>query len=212
MNRRQWGLIAAGAAGLLLSACGSSFSSAGAAANVGPDVIANSALSAQVADVQSQKGDPAGEPDAEMVQGTLRRIIITDLIEQAAAEQAITVSQGQVDAKIDDARTGMGGKEALEAAFLANGVPASEIEHQVRVSLMLDALGQKLLPDGDGQAQSTAVYDYVVKLAARVGVDVSPRYGTWDPTQLAVGPLPTDLSVPSADSLVALPGSDPSAP
>lgn len=205
MNRRKLGLLVASAAVFVLSACGSSISSAGSAATVGPEAITNNSLTSQVDEVQTQKGEVAGGANAELVQAVLRRMVITDLLEQASAHMGVSVPDGQVAAAIDDAKTGMGGAEALAAGFLSNNVPASEIERQVRLSLTIDAMGKQMLPDGDGQSQSTAVFDYVVSFGKQIGVDISPRYGTWDADKLAIGPQPTDLSVPPAESLIPVP-------
>ena len=43
-------------------------------------------------------------------------------------------------------------------------------------------------------AQQQAVVQYVTGFGLQEGITVSPRFGTWDPGALTVGPLPSDLS------------------
>lgn len=206
MSRRKVGLLAVAALALVLSACGGSLSNAGAAANVGGTPISNQELTSTVDAVQQQKGEAVAAPDAALTQEILRRLIITDIVQRAAAEKGVSVPQGNVAAAIDDAKKNLGGDDGLAAAFLGNNVPREEIETQVRLSLVIDALGKAMMPDADSQTQSQAVFDYVVKYAEQLGVDVSPRYGTWIPDKLQVGPVPSDLSTPmTAEDLTALP-------
>jgi hypothetical protein len=61
-------------------------------------------------------------------------------------------------------------------------------------------MGVVLDPEGDPQTQNSAVFEYVVALSEELDVTVSPRFGTWDPAQLSLGPVPDDLSTPAAQA------------
>ena len=60
-------------------------------------------------------------------------------------------------------------------------------------------LGQALAPTADIQGQSDAVVAAIVETSMVAGTEVSPRFGTWDATKLAIGPVPSDLSALPAD-------------
>jgi hypothetical protein len=85
----------------------------------------------------------------------------------------------------------------LDEALLQSDIPPSAASDQVRVSLLVREMGLLLDPNGDPQTQNTAVFEYVVALSEELDVSISPRFGTWNPDQLALGPLPDDLSTPA---------------
>lgn len=191
---RRVGLALAGVlAAATLTAC-AGLGDAGSAATVGETQISSADLSAEVDAVQEQRGDAPGTPDAELVVSILQRLIVTELVNQAAVQQGVVVTEGQIDAARADLEAQVGGPDALVAAFLDSDVPAGSMARQIELSLQVQALGAALAPDADPQTQQVAVVQYVTGLGVQEGVDVSPQYGTWDGGQLKIGPPPTDLA------------------
>ena len=189
-------LAAAAAAAVFgLSGC-AGLGQAGAAATVGDTQISTEDLTASVDAVQEQRGEIPGEPDLALVTGTLQRKIITELVDLACAEQGVNVTQGEVDLALLSYDSQFGGRDAVVQAFLESGVPADEVQEQARLSLQVQALGAALVPDADQSGQQQAVVQYVTGFGLQTGVDVSPRFGTWDPLTLQLGPTPTDLAAP----------------
>ena len=82
----------------------------------------------------------------------------------------------------------------MQPAFLDSDVPSASIAPQIELSLQVHKLGPALAPDADPQGQQQAVVQYVTGLGVQEGVEVSPRFGTWDAAALTIGPLPSDLS------------------
>lgn len=193
---------AVGVAALGLSGC-AGLGQAGAAATVGSNQISNNDLAGTIDAVQEQRGGNPGEPDAALVSSTLQRLIITDLVDQACAEQGVTVSQADVDFALAGYDAQFGGRDAVVQAFLENGVPADQIEEQARLSLQVQALGAALVPDADQSGQQQAVVQYVTGFGLQTGIEVNPRFGTWDPLTLQIGPQPTDLATPLLTTLPA---------
>ncbi len=187
-------------AALGLSAC-AGLGEAGSAATVGDTQITTEQLTNSVDAIQEQRGQAPGEPDLALVTGTLQRKIITELVDLACAAQGVTVSQGDIDLTLLGYDSQFGGRDAVIQAFLENGVPAEEIEEQARLSLQVQALGVALVPDADQAGQQQAVVQYVTGFGLETGVDVSPRFGTWDPLTLQLGPQPTDLAGPAITTL-----------
>jgi hypothetical protein len=186
-----------------LTAC-AGLGEAGSAATVGDVQIKNGALTSEVDAIQEQRGEAAGTPDSPLVVNVLQRLIVTELVDQAAAQQGTVVTQGQIDSARAALEAQVGGADALVAAFLDSGVPAGSMDRQIELSLQVQALGATLAPDADPQTQQVAVLQYVTGLALQEGVEVSPRFGTWDGAQLTLGPLPSDLAGAPADPLAEL--------
>lgn len=178
-------LVLAGCAGL---------GEAGSAATVGDVQVSTETLADQTGAVQEQRGEPVGSPDLALTLGVLQRLVITELVSQAAAAQGVTVTQGEIDATIAEFEAQLGGAEALQAAYLDSNVPAQSIEQQVALSVQVQKLGAALVPDADANGQQQAVSQYVTGFGMQEGISVSPRFGTWDPATLTIGPLPSDLA------------------
>lgn len=181
------------AASVSLAGC-AGLGEAGSAATVGDVQISTDALASQTEEIQEQRGVPAGTADSALTLGVLQRLVITELVGQAASAQGVTVTQGEIDAATAEFEAQLGGIEALQAAYLDSNVPASAIEGQVELSLQVQKLGSTLAPDADPNGQQQAVVQYVTGFGIQEGITVSPRFGTWDAGTLTVGPLPSDLS------------------
>lgn len=181
--------------GLLLAACGGAVA-AGSAAVLGTERIPTSVVADQLAELNTARGIPADTPNAATTASILQRLVVTNLVEQAAQRLDVTVSDGAVDAELLQLEASAGGPEGLEAALVQNDIPPTGAADQVRVTLLVREMGLVLHPNGDPQAQNSAVFAYVVALSEELNVSISPRFGTWDPSQLALGPLPDDLSTP----------------
>lgn len=190
-------VLAVAAVAAVASGCASA-PDAGAAATLGARDVANGTLATQVDEVLEARGTGAGTPDAALVADVLQRLVITALVDEGAARNGVVVTQGQIDQAISEAETQLGGPDQLLQVFLDSNVPASAISDQFRLSLQVDGLGAVLAPDADDQGRQQAVFGYAVDLSQQLGTRVSPRYGTWVPDELQIGPLPTDLSSPQA--------------
>ena len=186
------GIIALVASMALVGCAG--LGEAGSAATVGDVQVSTQTLAAETAAIQVQRGGQSGAPDAELTLAVLQRLVITELVGQVATAQGIMVTQGEIDASIAEFEAQLGGAEALQAAYLEANVPAEAIEQQVTLSLQVRKLGAALAPDADQNAQEQALVEYVTAYGQQEGIEVSPRFGTWDTTTLTVGPLPSDLS------------------
>lgn len=198
MRHRLILAAALGAAIVTLGAC-SNAGQAGSAATVGDQQITSDYLAQTVDAVQSQQGVVPGEPDPELVVNVLQRLIVTDLVQQVADKLGVTVTQAQVDTSLADLEAQLGGPEGVQQAFLDSGVPSDQIEEQVRLSLLVQAIGLALVPDSDAAGQQQAVVQYVTGFGLERGIVVSPRFGTWDPLTLQIGAAPDDLSAPLDD-------------
>ncbi len=184
----------AASAALVLTGC--SNQDAGSAATFSDGRISEADLNAQVSEVLEAKGQTDTTEDPVLVQQTLGRMITTRLIDQLADDSGITVTQGEIDSMIANYESQLGGAESLRIAFLSENVAPSQIESFLRLQLQAQALGIELNPRGSAEEQGMAVYEAVSEYSQEVDTTVSPRFGTWDPQSLSLGPVPNDLSVP----------------
>jgi hypothetical protein len=142
------------------------------------------------------KGQPSTASDPSLVQQTLGRMITIELVDRVAAQEGVVVTEGQIDEFLANYDSQLGGRDAVEQQLIQQNISPSMIRSIVKLQMQAQALGIKLDPRGSAEEQGTAVFNAVVKLSDELDTTVSPRYGTWDPTQLQVGPVPNDLSSP----------------
>lgn len=191
--------IAAAAAALALTALaltGCSGQEAGSAATLGDSRITQTALSAEVQAVLEAKGQSPTTADETLPPEILGRMITIRLVDELAAREGVTVTQGQIDEQIANALGQLGDQAAVEEYFAQQNVAPSQIESIVKLQVQAQQLGLALAPEGSAEEQGKAVFDAVVALSDELGTTVSPRYGTWDGASLSVGPVPNDLSTP----------------
>jgi uncharacterized protein YcfL len=183
-------------AALALTGC--SASQAGAASIVGDQTVTD----AQVSDIANQvqaelasiKGVTYDEKAATVASLTSQtRHLILDAV---AAKEGITVTQGQVDAFVQNiVDTQFSGKrEALVQNLVSqSNVPESQVGRAARDQLIYNALIAKIASGATtDEAKSKAFTDYMTAFTAEIGVEVAPRFGTWN--VFALGPVPNDLS------------------
>jgi hypothetical protein len=195
---RRLALAAATAAVAVLALSGCGSSPAGAAATLGDTRISDATLTAQVQEVLEAKGQPADSPDASLVQQTLGRMITIELLDTLAAREGVEVTQGQIDEEYANYSAQVGGDDALQELFLQENVAPSQLESIIRLQIQAQLLGIALAPEGSAEEQGTAVFEAAALLSEELDTTIAPRFGTWDPATLSLGPTPEDLAAPPA--------------
>jgi len=187
------------AAGLLLAApvltaCGSEPAHPGAAAVVGDHRIEVSTLQSQVNELRTAaaKSTEATQnfSSLNLSDEVLSRLVYDQVLAKAMADAELTVTDHEVQQDHDAALTQFGGSESqLDEYLLANyGVAptATEIDHffrrDVAAGKVIQSLGYQ--PGSDGG--NTALSQDMVKVSKSLGVQVNPRYGTWDAQKASI--------------------------
>ena len=186
---------------LALSGCATN--QAGAASIVGGARVTDAQVADVAGETRTQLVSVTGSTYDEKAATTASLTMQTrHLILAAVAEkEGITVTQGEVDAFVKNiVDTQFSGKQQalLDNLVSQSNVPASQVPAAARDQLIYNALLAKIAPGiTDQAAMSKAFTDYMKPFVADAGVQVAPRYGTWD--VFALGPVPDDLSfVPAA--------------
>ncbi|CAG7637045.1 SurA N-terminal domain-containing protein [Actinacidiphila bryophytorum] len=198
MVRRRTAVSIAAAALLLaspaLTACGSGPAQPGAAAVVGGQRITVSTLQDKVNEVRAAQ---AASPQAQQLISasgklstqTLSMLVQNTVIERAAADAGVTVSDGEVQQQHAAALQQFSGSEqALDAALLQQyDIVPSGADSFFRTNALVGKLIMSLgfQPGSDGG--QTAVVDAISKTADKMGVKINPRYGAWDSKKAIIG-------------------------
>lgn len=191
------------AAGLLLAAvalgaCGPVL--AGTAAVVGSERITVAQLEREVGQLSAERtrlGLPAATP-GQLLRGRLLTDILQQLVAQAAAGKGITVTQGEVDAFLARQKQQLGGEAGLARWLAQNDVPVSAMGDFLRAQVQSGKLVDQAVPGASTQARQQAFEQIVISTSERLGVRVSPRFGSWEPRAGGLVPAPADLSTPAA--------------
>ncbi|ANS65746.1 lipoprotein [Streptomyces lincolnensis] len=186
-RRRRTALLlsAAIAAAPLLTACGND-AHPGAAAVVGGQRITVAQLENRVNEVrEAQRAAVADEAQyAQAVAGTgtltrdtLHNMVLDQVVHRAAQEAGVTVSRYEVQQMRAGLEQQTGGAKALETAWLQQyGIAPERLDDNLRFQLEAQKLAAKVGTDtGD-----PAFWNALAKASKDLGVDLNPRYGTWD--------------------------------
>jgi foldase protein PrsA len=153
---------ATGLALLLLSGCGDGELRPGAAAIVGDERIATTELQELVERGLSdpQAAQQLGGDRQAYQRQALARLINRAVMEKAAEERGITVSEGDVDAQLESFAQQAGGRETLEQQAAQSGIAPQDLERFVRDIVLDQALGDALTEDVEVPAEDLkALYE-----------------------------------------------------
>jgi hypothetical protein len=191
----------------VLTGCSDSPKLAGSAVVINGKVIPASAVAERVDKVraQIQETDPSLISEVpsliQINQRAVDHFVRASLFEEAVKREGIKVTDRDVAAYRDEVFTQYS-KESIEAQLAAqNAVPADDVEGFMREIMIQRILMEKLAPGADNQTQFVAMTDYLTALSDELGVELNPRFGTWDPSNLISTPGDETLAVPLPISL-----------
>jgi len=191
----------------VLTGCSDSPKLAGSAVVVNGKVILASTVSERVDKVraQIQVTDPALITEVpsliQINQRAVDHFVLVSLLEEVVAREGINITDLDVAAYKDEIFAQYA-KETIEAQLVSqNAVPADDVDGFMYEILVQRALMDKLAPGADRQTRTTALSDYLTILSQELNVELNPRFGKWDPTNLMSTPGDETLSVPLPLSL-----------
>lgn len=184
MDRRRAAALGLGV--LVLAGCGAA--DAGQAAVSDRFTISQAQVDADVRAVLTGAGQPPGEPPTGLAVATAERLVRFALFDAQAADLGVEVTATQVQAGVDQLAAQNGGIEALEQAAVQGGLPKESIDDFVRANLQYTGIGRQLDASADATAQGEAANAALAELSDAIGVEVAPRYGSWDDATLAIVP------------------------
>nr|WP_030282155.1 SurA N-terminal domain-containing protein [Streptomyces catenulae] len=176
----------------LLTACGSD-AHPGAAAIVGGQRITVAQLQAKVKDVRrAQSKSPQGgqliSNTGQLSLITLNGMIFRQVLERSADREGVSVSRADVQKWRSTAEKELGGPERLKAVWLQQqSVAPDEVDATVRNQLLLDGLAKKIGADRASAAGQRRLVDNLARTSRAMGVDVNPRFGSWNDRRVILG-------------------------
>ncbi|CAM5329255.1 MULTISPECIES: hypothetical protein [Streptomyces] len=128
----------------------------------------------------------AGRETCAPDRATLAGMISERVVKAAADEAGVRPTRKDLRERRVQLQEQTGGTaEQLEEAYLRTyGIPASRIDDHLGYQYRLDGLRQKYAPGSSPEQADQRVRQELVRTAERLGVDISPRYGSWDGEQL----------------------------
>lgn len=200
--------VAALAATLVLSACGTV--RLGAAAVTNTSRIPTATLTAQVNDLDAAY--KAGKakvqlqfPTSQMPQEVLSWLLRFQVRDKMAERNHLTITRSQVQVALASAaaQARQSGVTLTELA-VANGVPPDQLPELGRYVAIQNQLLAKLdggkLPTASGPLQTlgTTFSQYQCRAAKSMGISVNPQFGELDYNQVSVVPAPAKLAAAAA--------------
>ena len=191
----------------VLTGCSDSPKLAGSAVVVNGKVIPASAVSERVDKVraQIQVTDPALITEVpsliQINQRAVDHFVLVSLLDEVVVREGINITDLDVTAYKEEVFAQYA-KETIEAQLASqNAVPADDVDGFMYEILVQRALMDKLAPDADRQTRTQALFDYLTELSKELNVELNPRFGKWDPTNLISTPGDETLAVPLPISL-----------
>ncbi len=191
-------------AALTLTACGSGQQLSGAAAVVGDVRIPQSAVTDQVskarADIEKLPKDAVQQVPTLVLLGAMNvdRLVLDEILKTALSKKTVTVTPVEIST-FRDSIYAQYGKDAVQQQLLTqNGVPIESVDDFMYEILAQQKLMAVLAPSGDQNAQVDALNKYMAQTSNDVGVQLSPRYGEWNPNKMmsAAGDITLSVQAP----------------
>jgi outer membrane murein-binding lipoprotein Lpp len=190
-----------------LTGCSDTPKLAGSAAIINGQSITSAQVSQRVDKVriQIQNTDPTLIKEVPSIiqinQRVVDHFILDSLIAETVKREAISVTPNDV-AKYRNEIFAQYTQVAIEAQLVSqNAVPAADVDGFMYEILVQRALMQKLTPGADTLTRNVALVDYFTNLSKEIGVEINPRFGTWDPENLKSTPGESTLAVPLQEIL-----------
>ena len=186
----------------LLTACSDTPKLAGSAVIVNGNAITSAEVAERVDKVriQIQNTDPALLQEVpsliQINQRVVDHFILVSLISEFVEREGINITANDVE-KYREEIFAQYTQAAIEGQLVSrNAVPADDVDGFMYEILAQRALMEKIAPGADTQTRTNALIDYVSNLSQEVGVELNPRFGTWDPSNLKSTPGDSTLAVP----------------
>lgn len=191
----------------LLGVAACSPTRAGNAAVVGEHAISEQQLQDQVDAIV--KASAAQGDRSTVVRSALSALVTFQLIDAVAKDQGVQAAPAAVNALRTQARTQLPAQADYEKVIAQQFVAPRNAEQFLRLIVLSDALGRKLVPGDDQDPKVAAARTEKIRqaeeaTAKRLGVRINPRYGSWSVKEMTV--------VPSLSGGLATPEGGASAP
>lgn len=172
---------------------------AGAVAVVDGVRYTDEQLAADFASMSAALGEQDSPGTMEEVNRNFITIFVANAImARAVADNDLVVDKATVGKLRRSLEKQLGGEAELDAFAASRGIAPEMIWTVLRNSVLTTDLGAKLIGGTNTDEQAAAASTYLAGVAKTMNIEVSPRFGVWDPAQSATVAAADDLSVDAA--------------
>jgi FKBP-type peptidyl-prolyl cis-trans isomerase (trigger factor) len=123
----------------------------------------------------------------ELLRDQAQFFIVTALLDQIAKEKNIVVTKADVAARRAEIVTNVGGESELPKALVGANLAQSNLDAYLKILIISERLDAYFINSGTPQAQAPElVAKAVTDIANKLGVEVNPKYGKWNPTNTSI--------------------------
>ena len=172
------------ATALLLTGC----SQVGAAATVGDTKITQATVQGSIDSILSERSkvDTSQmqlETGASLNLSQLRFHLLGTLLRELGQELEINVTKAEIDTRREGILEQVGGEAGLPKALVGAGIAPQNLDLYLEAVIISGKISDAIVATGVTQeALGAEISRIVAAKAAKLKVEINPRYGKWDPT------------------------------
>ena len=183
--------ISAIAAALLLSGC----SQVGAAATIGETKITQEVVQGSIDAILAERGkidisQMELQTGADLNLSRLRFQVLTVLIREVGKDFKVEASKAEIDTRREGILEQVGGEAGLPKALVGAGIAPANLDLYLEAVIISGKISDAIVATGVTQeALGAEISRIVAAKAAKLKVEINPRYGKWDPINADVLPV-----------------------
>lgn len=183
--------ISAIAAALLLSGC----SQVGAAATIGETKITQEVVQGSIDAILAERGkidisQMELQTGADLNLSQLRFQVLTVLIREVGKDFKVEASKAEIDTRRAGIVEQVGGEAELPKALVGAGIAPQNLDLYLEAVIVSGKISDAIVATGVTQeALGAEISRIVAAKAAKLKVEINPRYGKWDAVNADVLPV-----------------------
>jgi len=124
---------------------------------------------------------------ADLIRNQAQFAIISVLLDQIASDMKINFTSADIATRRTEIVAQVGGEQGLPTALVSSNLATSNLEPYIKVRLIIDKLTSDFIEVGASPEQaSEGVSRLIVAAAKKLGVEINPKYGTWNPITASI--------------------------
>ncbi|CAB4543721.1 unannotated protein [freshwater metagenome] len=124
---------------------------------------------------------------ADLIRNQAQFAIISVLLDQIASDMKINFTSADIATRRTEIVAQVGGEQGLPTALVSSNLATSNLEPYIKVRLIIDKLTSNFIEVGASPEQaSEGVSRLIVAAAKKLGVEINPKYGTWNPITASI--------------------------
>lgn len=124
---------------------------------------------------------------AELIRNQAQFAIISVVLDLIATDMKINLTSADIATRRTEIVAQVGGEKELSKALVGSNLAPSNFEPYIKVRLIIDKLTSNFIEVGATPEQaSEEVSRLIVAAAKKLGVEINPKYGTWNPITASI--------------------------